>query len=162
MSEQGYKWLRDSGKPFDPPYAPVGKNRFRTLAEVRCPVWLTLRGVTHRPLRACFSPYSGIRIDDLGWLTVPTGTEWDGASGPTFDTPGIRAAALVHDALYRLFFDFTLDVQHRKAADQVFRQYLRINGVNPFRRWYYYAAVRLFSGRVVRSEQKKWRAEYAD
>ena len=37
-----------------------------------------------------------------GWLYLKPGYRWDGASGPTIDTPSARRGALFHDAFYTL------------------------------------------------------------
>ena len=77
-------------------------------------------------------------------LTIQEGFAWNGASGPTWDSEGIRRSALVHDALYWLIRERKLPLEWRTQCDRVFRHLLRQAGVNPVRRWYYYAAVRLF------------------
>lgn len=94
-------------------------------------------------------------------ITVPRGFEWDGASVPRFlwSLSGIRpdglqrAAALVHDYLYRYsgsvegsYTTFT-----RKGADVLFRDMIREAGGSWWMAWKAYRAVRLFGWMAWRS-----------
>lgn len=62
------------------------------------------------------TPIIGVEIEDYyfklepsGLLTVKRGYAWDGASGPTWDTPSSMAASLVHDVFCQLERDCRLD-----------------------------------------------------
>ncbi len=82
-------------------------------------------------------------------MEVDAGFVWNGASGPTWDSEGIRRSALIHDALYYMFRRGAIDKRWRKVADRCFYHLLRDAGVNPVRRFYYYWGVRLFGGRAA-------------
>lgn len=105
-----------------------------------------------RSCRNCHDGFPHVRLI-LGTgtyvLRVPRGFRWNGASGPTWDTDGIRRASLVHDALYGILKRDGYDSRHRQLADRIFYHHLRQMGVNPARRWYYYAAVRLFGRKAA-------------
>ena len=58
--------------------------------------------------------------DKQSRLTIQRGYCWDGASGPTFDTPSTMFASLVHDALYQLMRELKLNINaHRKTIDEL-------------------------------------------
>jgi len=100
------------------------------------------------------------RIPSSPRLVIWAGFRWDGASGPTLDSDAIRRSALIHDALYRMMaFGTVSPKKNRKMADKIFREYLRMGGVNFVRRWYYYAAVRLFGKKAMEDGQTHW-ADY--
>jgi hypothetical protein len=84
-----------------------------------------------------------------GTLVIGKGYACDGCSGPTIDGDNLHAG-FAHDALYQLLRigklsqtekDFNTN---RKLADLTFYDQLKIDGMNWFRRWYYYRAVRIF------------------
>lgn len=79
-----------------------------------------------------------------GWMHFRPGYAWDGASGPAVDTRTWMVASLVHDGLYQIIRANGLEPKARRAADNHMRQILIGSGMNPFRAWYSYAAVRLF------------------
>ena len=58
-----------------------------------------------------------VHLTGDGRLTIQRGYCWDGASGPTFDTPSTMRASLVHDALYQLLREGKLPPWFRKKAD---------------------------------------------
>ena len=80
-----------------------------------------------------------------GHLVILKGYAWDGASGPTIDDKTNMKASLIHDALYQLMREELIERTHRKYIDQLFRDICLTNGMNRFRAWYYYKAVRMFS-----------------
>ena len=77
-------------------------------------------------------------------LVILKGYAWNGASGPTLDTDSTMGPALVHDALYQLMRMRVLPLRMRRLADAWFRDLLKEEGMLFFRRWYFFAAVRLF------------------
>ena len=79
-----------------------------------------------------------------GKMAIRGNYAWDGASGPTFDDKTNMRASLVHDALYQLMREGLLDREHRKYADELFRDICIQDGMNKFRAAYYYRAVRIF------------------
>ena len=80
------------------------------------------------------------------FLVVPSGYRWDGASGPTIDTPGTMYPSLIHDACYNLIQRGLLDPRARPAVDRWFRLLLRREGVGIIRRWSWWAMLRCFGG----------------
>ena len=56
------------------------------------------------------SPGGYITIDRSGSMTIRSGYAWDGASGPTWDSPSTMRGSLVHDCWYQLFREGTLSV----------------------------------------------------
>lgn len=79
---------------------------------------------------------------------------WDGPSGPTFDTKTFMRGSLVHDALYQLMREGKLGRKHRKRADQLLREICLEDGMNKFRAWYVYQAVRIFGERTSKPSKK--------
>ena len=96
-----------------------------------------------------------IALDTAGNLLVKKGYAWDGPSGPVIDTNENMRASLVHDALYQLMRNKHLSTRvHRKAADQLFKDMCKEDGVSNFRASVYYKALRKF-GRPAASPQNK-------
>jgi len=76
-----------------------------------------------------------------GRLVICEGYCWDGASGPTIDTPSTMRASLVHDALYQLIRLGQIPFSEVTKADDLFYRILREDGMSRFRAWYYRKAV---------------------
>ncbi len=96
-----------------------------------------------------------IDLDTEGNLLVKKGYAWDGPSGPVIDTKENMRASLVHDALYQLMRNKEISSRtHRKAADQVFKDICKADGVSNFRASAYYKALRRF-GKPAASPQRK-------
>lgn len=102
-----------------------------------------------------------LRLDINGFLTIESGFEFDGASGPAIDTESILYAACVHDALYRLMELGALDREARAAVDLEFMWLIRMYAAHKrrpgfvgsalyllriARSMWCYAGVRLFGG----------------
>lgn len=84
-------------------------------------------------------------LDTEGWLTIAAGYAWDGASGPTIDSPSSMRPSLVHDALYQLMRLRLLDHQAcREHADKLFYQQLVEDGMSKVRARGWYIGVRTF------------------
>ena len=96
-----------------------------------------------------------IKLDMSGWLTIKTGYAWDGASGPTWDTPSVIRASLVHDALYQLMRDEKISLTNREKADSLLRSIMIEDGANWFRAWYYYRAVQWAGLKVATVEGER-------
>ena len=79
-----------------------------------------------------------------GLMELCAGYQWDGASGPTWDTESTYWASAVHDAFYEAISSGQLPMVFRKPADQLLRDMMRDDGAGRVRSWYYWAAVRLF------------------
>ncbi len=98
-----------------------------------------------------------IKIID-GLMTVEAHYASDGPSGPTFDTATFMRGALFHDAGYQLIREGYLTQHHRKYLDQLLRRICLEDGMNSFRAWYVYMAVRIF-GKFTSKPRKKPRGE---
>lgn len=97
-----------------------------------------------------------IELDTRGRLTVKNAYAWDGPSGPVIDTPENMRASLVHDALYQLMRNEDLKSRtHRKAADRLFRDTCKKDGVSSFRANIYYKALRKFGKSAASPANKK-------
>jgi hypothetical protein len=79
-----------------------------------------------------------------GILKIKQGYAWDGPSGPSLDTKTFMRGSLVHDALYQLMSEKIIPLSYRKKADQEMRRINLFDGMNDFRAWYTYIAVRIF------------------
>ena len=86
-------------------------------------------------------------LSTSGELVIHNGYAWDGPSGPSIDTKDFMRGSLVHDALYQLMrakLELLPSRIWRKQADIELRKICREDGMNRFRAWYVYRAVRLF------------------
>lgn len=96
-----------------------------------------------------------ISLDTDGRLIVKKGYAWDGPSGPVIDTEENMRGSLVHDALYQLMRNKLLVTRtHRKAADQLFKDICKEDGVSNLTASTYYKALRKF-GKPAASPQNK-------
>lgn len=96
-----------------------------------------------------------ISLNVNGNLLIKKGDAWDGPSGPVIDTDENMRASLVHDALYQLMRNkFLVTRTHRKAADQLFKDICKDDGVSNLRASVYYKALRKF-GKPSASPQNK-------
>lgn len=100
------------------------------------------------PLAPGYNGRAGfISYDYTGRFTVAPGYTWDGASGPTIDTPDTVCAALGHDVLYELMRLGELPLYTFKpVADLWFYRRLLTDGTYDFRAWAWYKAVCTFGG----------------
>ena len=107
-----------------------------------------------RPHSAIDTDY--IYLDTNGNLLVEKGYAWDGPSGPVIDTEENMRASLVHDALYQLMRNRELSSRtHRKAADQLFKDICKEDGVSNFRASAYYKALRKYGKPAASTQNKK-------
>ncbi len=96
-----------------------------------------------------------ISLDVHGNLLVKKGYAWDGPSGPVIDNDENMRASLVHDALYQLMRnEYIATRTHRKAADQLFKDICKEDGVSKFWASAYYKALRKY-GKPAASPQNK-------
>ncbi len=97
-----------------------------------------------------------VSLNRTGKLTIHAGFPWDGPSGTTIDTSNSMAAALLHDALYKLFRWKLADVDvYRSVADREFRDHLKANGMCQPRRWVWFRAVRRLARFAALPEARK-------
>lgn len=109
-----------------------------------------LEGLTNTHINTEF-----IELHDNGTLCIRAGYAWDGASGPCKDTPDILTGSLVHDALYQLMREREIPPDSKSAADKLFREINRANGMSKFRAWYTYHAVRHFADKATYASSRK-------
>lgn len=96
-----------------------------------------------------------IKLDMNGYLIIKAGYAWDGASGPTWDTPSVMRASLVHDALYQLMREERISLTNRERADGLLRSIMIEDGAGSFRAWYYYRAVQCAGLKVATVEGER-------
>ena len=93
-----------------------------------------------------------------GKLNIMLGFEWDGASGPAFDTKNSMKASMFHDAGCRLINKGLLGKSERKKVDRLYYDICLKEGMNPFRAWYQYQAIRFYQRNKKKFE--KLEADY--
>lgn len=87
-----------------------------------------------------------LRLYPDGSVYLGVGYAWDGCSGPAIDDKTNQVPGLEHDAVYQLIRNGVLpEVPYRKLADERLRKGCTDRGMNWFRAWYFYMAVR-FAG----------------
>lgn len=115
----------------------------------------TGRDTCGRPIRRLSERFRyswGVSLHEGGQIWVPRGFETDLSSVPRVfwrlipPTVG-EQAAVIHDFLYREGWE------SRALCDAIFRQALADAGVDPFRRWLMWAAVRLFGRTAYRGKR---------
>lgn len=87
-----------------------------------------------------------IVLKSSGELFIRRYYAWDGASGPTIDTPSSIRASLVHDALYQLVRNGLLSPDLRGKIDEIFREICKDAGMNRLRAALWYSGVRIGGG----------------
>ena len=90
-----------------------------------------------------------------GYLLVKVGYAWDGPSGPTIDTKTAMRASLEHDVYYQLMRLKILPESFREAADEIYRQRCKEDGMGAFRRWYHFKGLRWGAARAADPKNKK-------
>lgn len=97
-----------------------------------------------------------IALDRSGVLRIFKGYKWDGASGPTIDTPSTIRASLIHDALYQLIRMGHLDIDiHREAADYEMDKILKQDGMWWWRRKLWIRALRIGAKSAAKADADK-------
>jgi hypothetical protein len=92
-----------------------------------------------------------VHLKERGVLIAQKGYHWNGASGPTFDTPATMRASLFHDALYQLLREGKIDPRDRREADELLMSVMVEDGAWRWRARLWLLAVRLFAGRYARA-----------
>ena len=118
-----------------------GKYKYRLLEQYEHPTLLPEVPGNH---------YVGIEMH--GDLLISEGYCWDGASGPTIDTPATMRGSLVHDAMYQLLREGYLPQAYRSYADRLLRDVCIEDGMDPFRATIWYWAVRAFARGAAKKE----------
>jgi hypothetical protein len=80
-----------------------------------------------------------------GALVCRKGYAWDGASGPTWDTPSSMRASLIHDAGYQLMREGLLPLDYKVVFDGLFYLKLLDDGMSRVRAYIWYKAVLWFA-----------------
>ena len=83
-------------------------------------------------------------------ILIKKGYKWDGASGPTWDDMTNYDSSLVHDALCQLMREGKLSMSYWKAAAEELRVISLDHGMNKYRAWAWYWAVRAFGGKQAK------------
>ena len=97
-----------------------------------------------------------IHLNTEGNLVIKNGYAWDGPSGPVIDTDENMRASVVHDAFYQLMRNKQLSSRtHRKAADQLFKNICKDDGVSNFTASVYYKGLRKFGKPAASPKNKK-------
>ena len=100
-----------------------------------------------------------LKLYSSGRVSIDEGYAWDGCSGPTKDDETNQRGGLYHDAGYQLIRNGLLDAeQFRPIMDEVLHQTCLEDGMNRFRAWYYFKAVKKFGGS---SAEKPREVKYA-
>ncbi len=84
-------------------------------------------------------------LSNNGFLTVLEGYAWNGASGPTIDTPSSMRGSLVHDALYQLIRVGKLAPSWRAKADDILHDICVEDGMLHFRAELWEEVVKAFA-----------------
>lgn len=93
--------------------------------------------------------------DNAGRLTVHAGYAWDGASGPTIDTPSTIRGSLAHDVYYQALRAGLLQPEMRAVADSVLRELCAQDGMWFWRAAAWWAAVRKFAASSARRQRDR-------
>lgn len=93
------------------------------------------------------------RLNKTGDLLIRKGYCWDGPSGPTWDSPSSLRPSLVHDVFYQMMRKRSVKLDYRKVVDDFFHTQLLEAGMDRFRAWYFWKAVRLFGKSAASSAE---------
>lgn len=97
-----------------------------------------------------------IELSAEGMLVIKKGYAWDGPSGPTFDTPNFMRGSLVHDALYQLMRNRSIDKDiWRDEADEELRRICLEDGMSRLRAWWVHRGVRIGGDPAASPESRK-------
>ena len=99
-----------------------------------------------------FVQSSFIVLHKDGTLLFQRNYTWDGPSGPALDTPNFMRGSLVHDGLYQLIREKHLNIYRKKYADKLLRDICLEDGMNIFRAYYVYYAVKWFGTYAAKLE----------
>ena len=97
---------------------------------------------------------NNVRLYQFGTLRIDPGFRWDGASGPTMDTPSTFKASLVHDALYMLIREGHLRKSDRGRCDEILYYILVAEGMWKWRAKIWLWFIKLFGAYAVKRKKK--------
>ena len=96
-----------------------------------------------------------IILDTDGLLTIIKGYAWDGASGPTIDSPSTIFGSCVHDALYQLMRMGLILQSCRSLADIYLWVLITRDGMNKFRAWLWHREVKKWAAKAASPKNRK-------
>jgi len=97
-----------------------------------------------------------VALGPLGILTLKKGYCWNGASGPTWDTPSCRRGSALHDAGYQLLGAKLLPMNTKGHIDKAWLHDICIeDGMSAFRAGYWLWGVQTFGGGVINRKVPK-------
>lgn len=96
-----------------------------------------------------------IELYTNGRMLVKANYAWDGASGPTFDTPNTMTPSLGHDALAQLMRIGLLPQHWRKQTNNDFHRWLRERGMWKIRAWAWKRGLDRFGGPSTLPKNKR-------
>lgn len=97
-----------------------------------------------------------IKLDTDGKLAIKKGYAWDGPSGPTIDTRSFMRGSLVHDALYQLMRQGSLNRDiWRDEADLELKRLCLEDGMWAMRAWYVQKSVEWFAKDAAEKDSAK-------
>lgn len=90
------------------------------------------------------SPSEYIEFTSEGKLTIKKGYAWDGPSGPTVDTLSFMRGSLVHDALYQLMREGSLNRdEFKEKSDRLLQKMCREDGMNAMWAWFVFIGLKV-------------------
>ena len=92
-------------------------------------------------------PYYNIKD---GVATAKEGYHWDGASGPTIDTPNTMLPSLIHDIFYQSIRAGAIPSEDRITGDKILYDLLIQEGMSKLRAKLWYFFVSKFAGYTAR------------
>ena len=102
------------------------------------------------------SPSGFIQMTTAGLLTIARHYAWDGPSGPTIDTANFMRGSLVHDAVYQLIREGSLEEhRHRDKADRLLQQICIADGMSRIRAWWVYQGLKIGGGAAADPDNLK-------
>ena len=116
--------------------------KYRLLQDNQCQTQL-------RPEIDLRVPGDWVVLSAKGLLSIKSGYQWDGPSGPTIDTKTFMRGSLVHDGLYQLLREGLLGARdseawekNRRLADLELVEVCKLDGMNWLRRAWVFRALR--------------------
>jgi len=96
-----------------------------------------------------------IILDTDGLLTILKWYAWDGASGPTIDTPSTMMGSCVHDALYQLMRMGLILQTYRSLADIYLYILIKRDGMGKFRAYWWHREVKKWAARAASPKNRR-------
>lgn len=119
--------------------------KYQLVEEYRIRVNIPIKQSYDNGLLAC---------DLLGNIIIRAGYAWDGATC-AIDTNNFMRGSLIHDALYQLIREESIDGKYRTKCDDALDQILKEDGMSSMRRWYVQVGVKNFGGKAADPKNKR-------